>query len=118
MRGLPVELRELSASYRGANPEGTSRWIEIERSSRQEGSHSGGQRRRKELSFAVLETLKVPVLLLVGDADQATPPSQMRMFAKHLPGSMFATVPEAGHAAFWEQPEIWNQIVLGFIGAH
>jgi pimeloyl-ACP methyl ester carboxylesterase len=28
------------------------------------------------------------------------------------------TVPEAGHAAFWEQPELWNRLVLEFIAQH
>jgi pimeloyl-ACP methyl ester carboxylesterase len=27
-------------------------------------------------------------------------------------------VSEAGHAAHWEQPEIWNHLVLEFIGQH
>src|SRR6266508_1439272 len=30
IQALPVPLRELSAGYRGTNPEGTRRWIEIE----------------------------------------------------------------------------------------
>ena len=31
-------------------------------------------------------------------------------------GCGFVTVPEAGHAAFWEQPEVWNRLVLEFLG--
>jgi pimeloyl-ACP methyl ester carboxylesterase len=27
-------------------------------------------------------------------------------------------VPEAGHAAHWEQPEMWNRIVLEFMGRY
>jgi pimeloyl-ACP methyl ester carboxylesterase len=27
-------------------------------------------------------------------------------------------VPEAGHAAFWEQSEAWNKLVLDFIGEY
>lgn len=118
LRALPVELRELSASYRGADPEGTRRWIEIERASRAQGQHGTGQRRHNELTFALLEKLRVPTLVVAGDADQATPPSQLRMFAAHIPNCRFATVPEAGHAAFWEQPETWNRIVLEFIERH
>jgi pimeloyl-ACP methyl ester carboxylesterase len=62
--------------------------------------------------------MRVPTLVVVGEADLVTPPALMRMLAAPIPGSRFATVPEAGHAAFWEQPEIWNRIVLAFIGEH
>ncbi len=116
IQGLPVELRELGASYRGGNPEGTRRWIEIERVSRQERTQEQGQRLRNRITFALLETLRVPALVLVGEADLVTPPALMRLLAAHIPNCQFATVPEAGHAAHWEQPEIWNRIVLGFIG--
>lgn len=115
---LPVELRELSASYRGADPAGVQRWIEIERASRDEHSRESRQGNRNQITFSLLETLSVPTLVLVGDADLRTPPSQMRLLAARIPNCRFATVPEAGHAAQWEQPEIWNRTVLEFIAPY
>ncbi len=118
IQGLPIALREIGASYRGVNPEGTRRWIEIEHMSRQEGTQGTGQRPRSQMTFSQLETIRVPALVLVGEADLVTPPALMRLLAAHIPHCQFATVPEAGHAAFWEQPEIWNRLVLEFIGQH
>jgi pimeloyl-ACP methyl ester carboxylesterase len=118
IQALPVELRELSAGYRGINPEGTRRWIEIERASRPAGTHGPGQPPRHPITFARLETMQVPVLVLVGEADLLTPPALMRLLAAHIPNCQFATVPEVGHGAHWEQPEIWNRLVLAFIGQH
>jgi pimeloyl-ACP methyl ester carboxylesterase len=118
IQGLPVELRELGPSYRGMNPEGTRRWIEIERASRPEGAHGPGQPLRHPMTFARLETMRVPVLVLVGGADLLSPPALMQLLAAHIPQCQFALVPEAGHAAFWEQPEVWNRLVLEFIGRH
>ena len=115
---LPVYLRELSASYRGADPEGVKRWIEIEHAAGPFGGSEPRQRARNEITFAKLKTLSVPTLVLAGDADMRTPPSAMRLIAAAIPGSRFATVPEAGHASHWEQPEVWNKIVLEFIGSH
>jgi pimeloyl-ACP methyl ester carboxylesterase len=118
IQALPWELRELSAGYRGINPEGTRRWVEIERGSRPEGTQGPGQPLQQPMTFARLETMRVPVLVLVGEADLLSPPALMRLLAAHIPNCQFATVPEAGHAAHWEQPEIWNRIVLEFIGQH
>ena len=118
IQGLPVELRELGPSYRGTNPEGTNRWVAIEAASRPEGSHGPAQPPSDTMTYARLETMRVPVLVLVGGADLLSPPALMRLLAAHIPNCRFATVPEAGHAAFWEQPEIWNRLVLEFIGQH
>jgi len=115
---LPIELRELGPSYRGTNPEGTHRWIDIERRSRPAGPQGPGQQPRLPMTFARLETIRVPVLILVGEADLLSPPALMRMLASHIPNCQFATVPEAGHAAFWEQPELWNRLVLEFLSQH
>jgi pimeloyl-ACP methyl ester carboxylesterase len=112
---LPMELRELSAGYRGLNPEGMRRWIEIEHASLQPGETRLQQKPRAPMTYARLETLRVPVLLLAGEADLRTPPALMRLVAAHIPRCEFKTIPEAGHAAHWEQPDVWNRLVIEFI---
>jgi pimeloyl-ACP methyl ester carboxylesterase len=118
IQGLPVELRELGPAYRALHPEGTRRWIDIERSSRPEGHDGPRQPLKQPMTYARLETMQVPVLAIAGDADLLSPPALMRLLVAHLPGSQFVTIPEAGHAAFWEQPELWNRLVLEFINQH
>jgi pimeloyl-ACP methyl ester carboxylesterase len=118
IQALPIELRELGPSYRGINPEGTRRWIVIERASRPQGTHGPAQQPHHPMTFSRLETIRVPVLVLVGEADLLSPPALMRLLAAHIPNCQFTTIPEAGHAAFWEQPEVWNRLVLEFIGQH
>lgn len=114
---LPAEVRELGPSYRAANPEGTQRWKELHLS-RPEGARSRAQAMRNRITFAALETIKVPTLLLTGDADLYTPPSVLRLFAARFPNCESVVVPECGHSAFWEQPEIFNRTVLDFISKH
>ena len=116
IQALPIELRELGPSYRGINPEGTRRWMEIERSSRTGDTHGPTQPTRYPITYARLESMAIPVLVLVGEADLLSPPALMRLLAEHIPGSNLVTLGEAGHAAFWERPEIWNNLVLDFIG--
>jgi pimeloyl-ACP methyl ester carboxylesterase len=118
IQALPVELRELGPSYRGIDPEGTRRWIDIAQASRPQGAHGPGQPLQYPLTLARLESMRVPVLVLAGNADLLSPPALMRLLAAHIPNCQFVTVPEAGHAAFWEQPELWNRLVLEFIGQH
>lgn len=118
IQALPVALRELGASYRGAHPEGARRWMEIAQASHLGGSERTAQPPRSPMTYARLATLRVPVLVLVGEADLLSPPVLMRLLASHIPQCQVATVPEAGHAAFWEQPDIWNRLVLDFLAQH
>ena len=117
IQNLPVELRELGPSYRGTNPEGARRWLEIELASRPEGPLAA-QPLREPITYRRLQTMSVPTLVLSGEADLLSPPALMRMIAQHIPTSQFVSLPEAGHAGFWERPEVWNGIVLEFIGRH
>ncbi len=118
IQALPVELRELGPSYRGLNPEGSRRWIEIERSSRPSGHDGPRQPMKQPMTYARLETMSVPVLALAGEADLLSPPALMRLLVAPLPSCQSETISEAGHAAFWEQPERWNHLVLDFIGRY
>src|SRR5919106_3118225 len=108
---LPPEVRELGPSYRAANPEGTRRWKEL-------AQHVRTQPTRNRITFAALETIKTPTLLITGDADLYTPPPVLRLFAARFPNCESVVIPECGHSAFWEQPEIFNRAVLDFISKH
>jgi pimeloyl-ACP methyl ester carboxylesterase len=114
---LPVELRELGPAYRAANPEGVQRWKELEHTSRP-GGVASLPKTTNRISFALLETLKVPTLLLTGDADLYTPPPVARIFAKNIKNAELLVIPECGHSAYWEQPALFNRAVLAFIAKH
>jgi pimeloyl-ACP methyl ester carboxylesterase len=116
IEGLPIELREVSPRYRGENPEGLRRWIEIAHASGEATAQR--QAPKNDVTLAAMEKLPVPVLAIAGSADITTPPALMRMFVPHLANCEFHLIPEAGHAAFWEVPDDWNQLVLGFIGRY
>jgi pimeloyl-ACP methyl ester carboxylesterase len=117
IQNLPVELRELGPSYRGTDPEGAARWLEIDLASRPDGAIPA-QPLREAITYARLATMRVPVLVLSGNADLLSPPALMRLLAAHIPTSSFASLADAGHAGFWERPQVWNGLVLEFIGEH
>jgi pimeloyl-ACP methyl ester carboxylesterase len=115
---LPPEFRELGPSYRAGNPAGTQRWMELEKTSRPPGPPAPPQPLRNRMTFALLETITAPTLLLTGDADLYAPPPVLQLFAARIKGSEVSIVPEAGHSAYWEQPELFNRAVLNFLGKH
>lgn len=104
---------EVGPSYRTMNPEGLKAWNDLEHKS---GGHGKRQNNANNVSHEMLEKRDIPTLLLTGEADLATPPSITRMAARHLPKGEVAIVPEAGHSLYWERPDIFNRVVLDFIG--
>ena len=115
---LPAEVRELGPSYRAADPEGTRRWVELERLSRPGGPAAPAQAMRNRITFSLLERIGVPTLLITGGADLYAPPPVLALFAARIRGAESVIVPEVGHSAYWEQPEIFNRAVLDFLGKH
>jgi pimeloyl-ACP methyl ester carboxylesterase len=111
---LPAEIRELGPVYRAANPEGVRQWVELEQASRAPGTPTLPKTRTR-ITFASLETLRVPTLLLTGDADLYAPPPVMKLFTDRIKHAQSAVIPECGHSAFWEQPEHFNKAVLDFL---
>ena len=113
---MPADFRELSPSYRAANPEGARQWLALEHAA--VTGNRVGQRPANKITFASLEKVQVPTLLIAGDADLWQPPVMTRMLARHIPNGELAIVPEAGHSIYWERPDIFNSTVLDFIGRH
>lgn len=113
---LPVEIRELHPSYRAGNPAGLAEWLGMHRQSREVGPLIE-QRRVHRLTWAALERLRAPTLLVTGDGDLYSPPALLRMQARHLHDVQMSIIAEAGHAPHWEQPQAFNQRVLDFIGS-
>jgi pimeloyl-ACP methyl ester carboxylesterase len=114
---MPPDIRELGPSYRASNRDGWERWKELEHTARPNGTPPV-QAFRNKVTFSLLETIRVPTLLLTGDADLFAPPAVMRLFAARVKGSQSVVVPEAGHSAYWEQPEFFNRVVLEFLAKH
>lgn len=115
---LPPEFREVGPSYRAANPEGTRRWKELESISRPEGPLMETQPLKNHLTFALLETVQTPVLLIAGGADLAAPAPLQHFFTDRVRSASSLVVPDAGHSTFWEQPEQFNRAALEFIRKH
>jgi pimeloyl-ACP methyl ester carboxylesterase len=112
-REMSHVLREVGATYRGFDPDGTARWIAIEHRAQQKGAVA--QPLRTPNTYAKLATITCPVLVMAGGADLYAPPALMKLWANHLPRHEWAVLGEAGHAINWEQPEAFNERVIAFL---
>jgi pimeloyl-ACP methyl ester carboxylesterase len=117
IRKQSAHYREIGPSYRGANPEGVRRWIEIDEHSRQPGVEFQPPLRTPN-TLAKIATIATPTLIIAAEADLLAPPSLMRLWATHLKNHEWASIPEAGHAMAWEQPGTFNDKVLDFLRRH
>lgn len=61
-----------------------------------------------------LSRITCPTQIIVGELDQATPPSDSKLMADQIPHARLAIIPNAAHLSNLEQPEAFNQIVATF----
>ena len=108
---LPLEVQEVGPSYRVANPEGLAEW----RARHDRSGKRAPARLKNKFTWETLGKLKVPTLLMTGDADLWIPPFLLREVGEKIPNSTVVIVSDAGHAIQWERPEAFNAAVLGFI---
>lgn len=66
-------------------------------------------------SVSLLSRISCPTLVLVGDEDVATPPSEARVIAEAVQGARLVTIAGAGHLTNLEQPEAFNRAVQSFL---
>ena len=113
-KALPADFLELGPSYRAADPEGVARFAALEHEARPNGRFD--QPSGAAVTWASLEALRVPALLLTGEADLYAPPPLQQLVAAHLAKCATATLREVGHAPYWETPPAFNRLLLDFLG--
>ncbi len=64
-----------------------------------------------------LPKLKLPVLLVVGEFDEARPATAAR-YQKLIPGARFEVIPNAAHALWWDNREATLHVLSAFLKNH
>jgi pimeloyl-ACP methyl ester carboxylesterase len=64
-----------------------------------------------------LANLRVPLLVVTGDADQMVPPANSEIIARSTPGARTVVIPGAGHVLFTEAPSALAAAMLEFLDA-
>jgi 3-oxoadipate enol-lactonase len=62
-----------------------------------------------------LATIRCPTLVLCGEGDQVTPPSEMQVMAKAIPNATFQIITGAGHIAHLEAPRAFEAAVTEWL---
>jgi pimeloyl-ACP methyl ester carboxylesterase len=65
-------------------------------------------------SVPLLSQITCPTQIIVGELDQATPPSDAKLMKEQIPLARLTIIPNAAHLANLEQPQAFNQIVSAF----
>ena len=65
-------------------------------------------------SVPLLSQITCPTQIIVGELDQATPPSDARLMADSIPNARLSLIPQAAHLTNLEQPDTFNHIVATF----
>jgi 3-oxoadipate enol-lactonase len=72
-----------------------------------------------EVDFtARLDQISSPTCVVVGEKDWLKGIEYARILKKHIPGAEMHIIPGAGHASCWENPPIFNSILLDFLAKH
>ncbi len=62
-----------------------------------------------------LSTIKIPVLIMVGEKDAVTPPAASQAMHEKIAGSELHIIPNAGHMSNMENPAAFNGYLMAFL---
>jgi 3-oxoadipate enol-lactonase len=68
-------------------------------------------------STPLLPDIRIPVLVLVGDEDEVTPPAEAEQMRAQLEDARLVRMPQAGHLSCLENPAPFNAALAAFINA-
>jgi pimeloyl-ACP methyl ester carboxylesterase len=62
-----------------------------------------------------LNEIKIPTLLIVGDKDRSTKPSESIAIWERIPGSQLCILPNGAHGVHMEKPNLFSRIIVDFL---
>ena len=65
-----------------------------------------------------LDQITSPTCVVVGEKDWLKGIEYARILENHIPGAELHLIPGAGHASCWENPPVFNSILLDFLAKH
>lgn len=89
----------------------------IERNSARGVSRAIERLRDRPDSTALVGTIHVPALVVVGAEDGITPVADSRAMHTAMPQSTLSVIPKAGHLANLERPDVFNASVASFLSS-
>lgn len=72
----------------------------------------------EKVPASTLDETGVPILFVVGSHDPLYPPQCIKPVHKLVSKSEYVEIRDAGHSAYFEQPEPFNAAVLSFVAQH
>jgi pimeloyl-ACP methyl ester carboxylesterase len=66
-------------------------------------------------STALLATIGVPTLVIVGEEDTLTPVAESERMVQAIKGAKLVKIPGAGHLSNLEQPDAFNHALSAFL---
>ena len=62
-----------------------------------------------------LPKIDAPTLVIVGEEDVITPPSEAQALSRAIAGARLEVIPNCGHMAPYENPSFTNSVIEGFL---
>ena len=111
----------LGPAIRASDPERTYLYLQIASFNSVTRRTLKGQ--MPKWSPQALAAAGTPVMFVAGEHDVLCPPAFLRIVHEMVPGSRFEVIEGAGHSAYFEAPEAFNALMLGYLdsfaaGAH
>lgn len=106
---LTQSERVLGKTFRETEPALSGLYLQIASFNRYTFKTLVGEQKRYQPS--AIAATGVPTCFVVGEEDVLFPPHLIAQAADDVPGSTFVTLPKAGHSAYFETPELFNEQV-------
>jgi 3-oxoadipate enol-lactonase len=107
--------RWLTPAFRTREPDTVARISQLIRSTPINGYIGCAHAIMRINLTARLETIRCPVLVIVGEDDRGTPPAMAEEIVQAIPGTRFERIPEAAHLSNVEQAGRFNAVLSEFL---